>query len=366
MISHDVMNDATVCILKSKYETIDLDSLLQPLGTINNFIKKGERVLLKPNLLNASIPEKRVVTDPSLVKKTAELVLKSGGIPFIGDSPSGRFTKRRLNKVYEKAGLLGLSRDLGIELNYDTNTTKVPIPNGKLLKKMPLCNFILKADKIIALPKLKTHAYMIMTLATKIMYGAVPGLNKSKYHSLFIRGYSFSDLLLDILSVAKPNLIIMDGIIGMQGNGPAGGKPVNLGVLLAAENAIAMDIAICEMLDIEPVGITVLKRAKLRRLWPNKITYPQQTPNDVKYTGFILPVTAGYLLTGTKPPQQSPKVTSKCISCGLCEETCPKSAITNKPERAQIDYNKCIRCYCCHEICPEEAIELEVLAKIIQ
>jgi len=366
MVGHDQTNYNTVCIQRSTYETIDLNFLLKPLGGFNNYINKGERVLLKVNLLNASAPEKRVVTDPSLVKKTAELVLKAGGIPYIGDSPSGRFTKRRLNKVYEKAGLLELSRDLSIELNYDTNTTKVPIPNGKLLKKTPLCNFILQADKIIALPKLKTHSYMIMTLATKIMYGAVPGLNKSKYHSLFTRRSSFSDMLLDILSVAKPDLIIMDGIIGMQGNGPASGKPVNLGVLLAAENTIAMDIAICEMLSIEPVGIPVLKRAKLRRLWPNKITYPQLTPNDVKYTGFILPITAGYLLTGKKTPQQSPKVTSECISCGLCEEICPKNAITNKPEGAQIDYAKCIRCYCCHEICPEEAIELEVLAKIIQ
>lgn len=366
MVHYDQTNCVTVCIQKSKYETIDLDSLLRPLGTINNYINKGERVLLKVNLLNASIPEKRVGTDPSLVKKTAELVLKAGGIPFIGDSPSGQFTKRRLRRVYEKAGLMEISNELGVELNYDTNTTKVPIPQGKLLKKTPLCNFLLQSDKIIALPKLKTHSYLTMTLATKIMYGVVPGLTKSKYHSLYMKRHSFADILLDILSVSKPHLIIMDGIIGMQGNGPAGGIPVNLGVLLASENAIAMDISVCQMLDIEPVGIPVLKRAKLRKLWPKEIIYPQLKPEDVKYTGFILPSTAGYLLTGKKTPQQSPKVTAKCTSCGLCEEICPKDAITNKPKRAQIEYSKCIRCYCCHEVCPEEAIELMVVAEILE
>ena len=358
MTDNNQINTPLVCIQKSTYDTIDLDQLLHPQGGLKRYISKGEHVVLKLNLLNASIPEKRVSTDPELVKKTAEAVLKIGAIPIIGDSPSGQFTKRRLKKVYEKAGLLNVSNEVGIELNYDTTTKKVLIPQGEVLKKTTLCNFILQADKVIALPKLKTHSYMIMTLATKIMYGAVPGLTKAKYHSLYIRRPSFANMLLDILTVTKPDLIIMDGIIGMQGNGPAGGTPVELGVLLASENAIALDITVCKMLNIEPIGIPILKQSKIRKLWPKKIIYPQLKPNDVRYNGFILPSTAGYLLTGKKTPQQSPKVTDKCISCGLCEEICPKKAIANKPKGAHIDYSKCIKCYCCHEICPEEAIEL--------
>jgi len=230
MAKQDYKKSNIVCIQKSTYQNINLDSLLNPLGGLKKYINKGERVLLKINLLNASIPSKAVVTNPLLVKKIAEAVLKTGGIPYIGDSPSGQFTRRRLKKVYEKAELLKLSSELGIELNYDTKTTKVPILNGKQLKKTPLCNYIIDADKIIALPKIKTHSLMIMTLATKIMYGAVPGLTKAKYHSFYIRRSSFADMLLDVHSVAEPDLIIMDGIIGMQGNGPAGGNPVDLGV----------------------------------------------------------------------------------------------------------------------------------------
>ena len=353
--------DAMVCIKKSTYDTIDLDSLLTPLGHLKKYIKKDQRILLKVNLLNASLPSKAVTTNPLLVKKTAEAVLKTGGIPYIGDSPSGQFTKRRLKKVYEKGGLTEISRELGIGLNYDIDTKKVLIPYGKRLKKTPICNFILQADKIIALPKIKTHSYMIMTLATKIMYGAIPGLTKAKYHSLYIRRSSFSDMLLDILSVVKPDLIIMDGITGMQGQGPSSGIPVNLGVLLAAENPISMDIAVCRMLNIEPVGIPVLKRAKVRGLWPKEIKYPQLTPDDVKYTGFILPSTADYLLTGGKTPQQSPIITTKCNSCGLCKEICPKDAITIETKGAKVNYSKCIKCYCCHEICPKDAIELDVI-----
>jgi uncharacterized protein (DUF362 family)/NAD-dependent dihydropyrimidine dehydrogenase PreA subunit len=236
----------------------------------------------------------------------------------------------------------------------------VTIPDGKRLKKTPICNFLLNADKVIALPKIKTHSLMIMTLATKIMFGGVPGLTKARYHSRYIRRVSFADMLLDILSIIPPNLIIMDGIIGMQGEGPAGGIPVEIGVLMATEDAIAMDLSVCSLLDIEPIGIPVLKQAKLRGLWPKNIFYPILNSDDVKHEGFVLPASANYLLTGKKIPKQSPIITEKCTSCGFCQEICPKQVITKGINGVQINYSKCIRCYCCHEICPENAIVLKI------
>jgi len=360
MHSNNKQNDSLVSIQKSTYENINIESLLAPIGGLKNYINQNEKVLLKTNLLNASEPSKHIVTNPAVVTAVAKAVLKAGGIPYIGDSPSGQFTKRRLEKAYKNSGLKKISVELGIELNYDTSYKKIDIPNGKKLKKTTICNFVLNADKIIAIPKIKTHALMMMTLATKIMYGAIPGLTKVKYHSKFIRRKAFAEMLLDIFSVTTPDLIIMDGIIGMQGDGPAGGDPVDLGIILASSNAFAMDLTICKILDIEPVGIPVLKQAKIRNLWPSKINYPLLSPNDVKYKGFKLPSTASHLLTGEKKPSKNPVPTEKCVACGQCQNICPKNAITID-KIAKIDYSKCIKCYCCHEVCEYNAINLEAV-----
>ena len=361
MIEHE--KNSTVSIEKLNYSNIDLKSLLYPMGGIQKFVKHGERVLIKVNLLNASIPEKAVVTHPNLIKAVIKEVREVGGIPYIGDSPSGQFSKRRLDKVYESAGLNKLANELDVELNYNTSSKKMNVPMGKRLKKVPICDFVSDADKIIALPKLKTHSFMIMTLATKIMYGAVPGLTKARYHSHYYKKDSFADMLLDILSITQPDLIIMDGIVGMEGDGPFSGTPIDLNLLLASENSIAIDLAICKILNINPIGIPTLKRANVRKIWPTKINYPILKPKDVEYKDFRLPSTAGYILTGKKTPAKSPKPNEKCTCCKECIEICPMDAIKIISKKASIDYSKCIRCYCCHEVCPESAIKLVVIKK---
>jgi len=349
---------AQVCILKGTYSAPPIDALLEPLGGMERFVERGDRVLLKVNLLSARKPEEAVTTHPEFVRAVALAVREVGGRPFIGDSPGGTFSERTLRKAYKQSGLEELAREENIPLNYDTGIRKLDIPNGKRLTRSPACNYVLEADKVIALPKLKTHSFQFMTLACKIMYGAVPGLTKARYHAQFPRRAAFADMLLDVLMVAKPHLVIMDGIVGMQGQGPGSGEPVELGWVLASTDPMAMDIAICKLIGIEPVGIPVLKRAKVRQLWPEGIDYPLLKPEDIATTGFKLPNTADHLLTGKNPPSKSPIVTDKCIGCGDCEEICPKGAITVDDEVANLDYSKCIRCFCCHEICPENAIRL--------
>jgi uncharacterized protein (DUF362 family) len=352
---------ATVGIVKATYSAIDMDSLLAPFGGMGQFVARDEKVLLKPNLLSAKGPDTAVNTHPELVRAVARAVKTTGGRPYLGDSPAGTFSQRVLKKAYKRSGFEKLASQEDVPLNFKTDSQKVTIADGHRLQKVPVCDYALDADKIIALPKLKTHSLQYLTLACKIMYGCVPGLTKAKYHAQFPRKISFADMMLDVLSVVKPHLIIMDAIIAMQGQGPGSGDPVKMGLILAATDCVALDIAVCKIIGVEPVGIPVLKRAKVRGLWPDSIEYPLLNPRDVAYPGFRLPNTADHLLTGSKTPTKSPVITAKCIACGDCVNICPKKAIKVEDELAVVTYSKCIRCYCCHEICPEDAIILRSL-----
>jgi len=349
---------AKVSIIKATYSDPGIETLVAPLGGMEQFVKKNEKVLLKVNLLSAKEPEKAVTTHPEFVRAVAKAVREAGGEPYIGDSPAGPFSKRNLNKAYRRSGLENLAEEEEIPLNFDTGVKKLDIPNGKRLKKSPICDYVLNAGKIIALPKLKTHSFQYMTLACKIMYGVVPGLTKAKYHAQFPRRVSFADMMLDILTIVKPHLYIMDGILGMQGQGPGSGDPVKMDLVLASTDYVAMDISVCKILGVEPVSIPALKRAKVRGLWPERIDYPIQRPEDVAYKGFRLPNTADHLLTGKKHPRKSPVITDKCTACGDCESICPKDAVKVQGQMAEVTYSKCIRCFCCHEVCPEDAIML--------
>jgi uncharacterized protein (DUF362 family) len=244
-----------------------------------------------------------MVTHPEFVRAVTKVVKEAGGEPYIGDSPAGPFSKRNLNRAYKHSGLESLAGEEEVALNFNIGVKKLDIPEGKRLQRSPICEYALSADKIIAMPKLKTHTFQYLTLACKVMYGIVPGLTKAKYHAQFPRRTSFADMMLDILTIVKPQLYIMDGIMGMQGQGPGSGDPVKLDLVLASTDYVAMDIAVCKILGIEPVGIPVLKRAKVRGLWPEGIDYPILRPEDVAYKGFKLPNTADHLLTGEKPPR---------------------------------------------------------------
>jgi NAD-dependent dihydropyrimidine dehydrogenase PreA subunit len=179
---------------------------------------------------------------------------------------------------------------------------------------------------------------MAQFVKKKIMYGAVPGLTKAKYHAQFPRKVSFADMILDILTIVKPQLYIMDGILGMQGQGPGNGDPIKMDLVLASTDHVALDIAVCKILGIESVGIPALKMAKIRGLWPELIDYPIHRPEDVAVKGFRLPNTADHLLTGKKLPRKSPVITDNCTACGECESICPKDAVKVKGRMAEITY----------------------------
>lgn len=235
----------------NSYELSTLESslvtLLEPLGGITAFVKPGDRVLLKPNLLTGSRPGKECITRPELVYCVAKLVIEAGGKPFLGDSPAFGSAMG----VAKTNGYLPLIKDLDLEVvefhgkRYETTSDE--------FNHLRLSKEAMDADVVINLPKVKSHVQLMLTLGVKNLFGCVPGKMKAWWHMEAGKDANrFGEMLVETAKAINPDLTIIDGIIAHEGNGPSGGEPKFLGLLGASTDVFALDRAMIEILGIEP------------------------------------------------------------------------------------------------------------------
>ena len=339
-------------------------------GVMERFIKKGQRVLIKPNLLSANKRSAAVTTDPSVVDAIIGLVKEAGGVPFVGDSPGLGSAKR----VAEKCGIMEVVRKHSCEFKELSTPVTVDNPDGRTFKRFVVAKEALEADAIINLPKLKTHAQMYLTLGVKNLFGCIPGKRKPQWH--LTAGTSpdhFAGMLLDLHTLLKPTLTLTDGVISMEGNGPGSGDPVKTELILASADTIALDVVTAEAVGAQPRDVPVLKRAKELGLGTtdlSDINVLGETLDAVKVRGFNFPLLVSTNFTAALPYfidkrlrkalSARPHIeTSTCTLCNVCVSVCPVEVMEFRDGREiVIDYDGCIRCYCCQEMCPQKSISL--------
>jgi len=335
-------------------------SSVEPLGTLGAFFKKGDRVLLKPNILSSRPPEEGVNTHPEFIRAVARLVREHGGVPVIGDAPGG--TVRDIETVYVKSGIKKIADEENIEM--------VKFEKSTMVGNIPIADEIKKADCVINLPKAKTHNLTIITGAIKNMFGAVPGLTKLEYHLNASNPVDFAKILIQIFESARPELSIMDGIISMEGEGPAAGQLRNSGFIIASDDAVALDSVFCGIIGVEPFDVEMIKFAHEKGLGCgilSMIEVKGEKIENVAQKSFKLPkssilrkIPSHALRPITKRLKIWTKINyKKCIKCMLCVESCPAKAIIIEDKKPKIIYNKCISCMCCMEICPAKAISIK-------
>lgn len=342
-----------------------LHELLATLGGMGSFVRPGERVLLKPNMLSPNSPEKAVTTHPAIVREVIRLVREAGGIPFVGDSPGVGGVQR----VAEKSGILEVLRDTGVELTPFSETRE--ITSTGTFKRIPLAVPYLDADRIINLPKLKTHEMMTITCAVKNLFGAVVGTAKAAWHlKAGADRELFAQLLVEIHQIRPPDLTIVDAITAMEGDGPGSGDPRFVGCLLAGSNAFAVDKVAADILGI-PLNLRYVERAAKKTgvadIAPESIEIAGTRIEDVRVKDFRLPHISdvqfglpAFLKNRLRQHLTSRPVPieGKCVQCGICCNACPPGAMVIVNHRLQIDYTLCIRCFCCRELCPHAALDV--------
>jgi len=326
-------------------------------------------VVVKVNLLRASHPDRAIVTHPEVVRAVVLLAREAGGQVVVADSPGRRFSVGTLRRVYRESGLQAMADESGLALNTDTDIVALPHPNGLTAKRFEVCRYATQADVIISLPKLKTRGFVRFTGAIKNLFGVLPGLQKTSYHAKHHDAKSLSEMLVDVLTLVRPALTVMDGIVGMDGDGPSGGDPFPTGVILASPDPVAVDLAAVRLVGMEPSGVPALRvaaRRGLTTLQLGDVQFVGDSFETARVEGFRPPATGpdisrmpGFLHRwAMRVMVASPMAGPACSGCGVCQRHCPVGAVMIANGRAHMNWDTCIRCYCCHEMCPSNAVEL--------
>jgi len=351
-----------------------LNESVQSLGGWEKYIQPGDRVLVKPNLLSKKKPEEAVTTNPTFVKAIVSLLIENGASVLIGDSPGGPFTNALLTGVYRATGMEAVANETGAELNRNFDAFEADNPRGVIMKKVTLVDMINDVDKIICVAKLKTHAMMTYTGAVKNMFGMVPGIAKAEYHFNIPDYDNFADALIDICLAAEPVLSFMDGIVGMEGDGPAAGNPVHTGAVIVSPSPYHLDLVACKLIGLAPKDVPMLKRMIARGMVDEEMLDTEfigERLSNFKIRPYAAAETKGLMnVVGLPMPQFMKNFIMKyvqtrpvfqahlCNGCAICKEACPVDIVEIEDSKASVDYKNCIRCYCCQELCPRQAIKI--------
>ncbi len=360
----------------STYQPVEIDKAVREavnfIGGMGRFVKKGMRVLLKPNLLSDKPPDKAINTHPGIIKAVANMVIEQGGIPCVGDNP-GIYS---LTRVIQNSGLAEFIRGENIFLVNFSQYILKQTPQNYTFNEFKIAKEVLEADLVINLPKIKTHGHMLLTLAVKNLFGCLARQERIQWHlRAGINRNFFATMLVELYSLIQPGLTIVDGIIGMEGNGPGSGTPREIGVIIAGIDCLAIDTVITHILNLDSQRLYTIKAAEGRNLGKtslNEINILGENINHLIINNFQLPLELkedfewGYYIPKrfrtTLKHNLIPKPAidpTKCNLCFICLNNCPARAITTDKRRVIIDYITCIRCFCCQEFCPQGAITIK-------
>jgi len=252
---------------------------LDLIGGIHDIIKPGHLVLINPSWVAPPVErEAGCITIPEIPRALADMIKEMGARPVIAESSAvGVDTE----KVIQASGYKEL-REMGYEvINLKkTSSVDIPVPNGKAFETLPFWELVEQADVIISVPKLKTHDQTEMTCAIKNLKGLLTDNGKKANHQ-----EGLFEAVIDLMSAAKPQLAVVDAIICQEGVGPVFGKPVEMNLIVAGKDLVAVDSTCAQLIGYEPGETLLTVNAAARGLGvmdPDRIEIVGQPLESVK------------------------------------------------------------------------------------
>jgi len=357
------MRNKKVVVLKADEYNLDLlqrhiEDVLESHFSLDNIINAG-KIVLKPNLLMPIHPDCAVTTHPIFIEAIGRIFKRKGLDVYIADNPSIFNTDTSLDRVYKETQIEDVARRNGFTLLYPSSSYS--------LEGIPLSVWS-RDFTIINLPKFKTHNITTITCAVKNLYGCISGAYKSRLHKLYPKTKDLATVLLKLYRVIKPALNIVDGIVSLEGEGPAtGGSPRHTGFVAIGDDALCVDYVVSGIIGLPKDKNPVLSFAEAKGdFYPDDIDVISSgislAVKDFKLpSGFFVNNIPGFIIRILSPfIRIYPKVNKNvCTGCGDCKKICPSSAISIKESRSSINYSRCISCMCCSEVCRFKAIEIK-------
>jgi uncharacterized protein (DUF362 family) len=225
------------------------------LGGIEKFVKRNDSILLKPNFIAPKPRHCATQTDPAVIIETARILKDFGARPFVGDSPAW-------GDVFKCVNALGLEEPLK-QLGVPIRQLEKPVRCRVAGVNVGISSLALDADKIISLPKFKSHQQLVATFAVKNMFGCVSGKWKAYWH--FKKGRNekkFCELIIEIYKLLSPALTIIDGVIAMDGPGPINGRARPFGWLIGGTEPVACEIVCSKLINLDYDKLPIVKTSK--------------------------------------------------------------------------------------------------------
>lgn len=348
-----------------------LTGIIEDAGGFEALFAKGKKTVIKPNLVMRKPPEAGATTHPALIEELILILKKYTDDITLAECPGGLGSELMLENIYRGTGIAAVCERQGVPIARDRSAVLHSFSGGIAVKTLELLRVMDDAEVFINVGKLKSHALTTFTGCAKNLYGAIPGLTKVEYHARFSEVDRFSDLILDINRTLTPTLSILDAVVGMEGNGPTGGRARHIGGIVGSVNAYAADVLGAALIGVRQEEAPILCAAKRHGFLPEDIHFCGDDYTPYIRRDFLLADAQRFSILRQMPHlfggrfkrflEPRPVISKRCVGCGDCVRYCPKKAIElsdrGAKARAVIDEKRCIRCYCCQELCPQKAVD---------